>query len=64
MPKVTVCKKCSGTGKIGRKSKKGAAGDATIFLLCRPCKGTGWMVLMQHRVPCAILPTERAQDAK
>ena len=44
MPKVTVCKKCSGTGKIERKSKKGAAADATIFLLCRPCNGTGWIV--------------------
>ena len=44
MPKVTVCKKCSGTGKIARKSKKGAAADATIFLLCRPCKGTGWII--------------------
>ena len=44
MPKVTVCKKCSGAGKIERKSKKGAAGDATIFLLCRPCNGTGWII--------------------
>jgi hypothetical protein len=44
MPKVTVCRKCSGTGKIERKSKKGAARDATIFLLCHPCNGTGWIV--------------------
>ena len=44
MPKVTVCKKCSGTGKIEGKPKRGAAADATIFLLCRPCKGTGWII--------------------
>jgi DnaJ-class molecular chaperone len=44
MPKVTVCKKCNGTGKIERKSKKRSADEAVIFLLCRPCNGTGWIV--------------------
>jgi hypothetical protein len=44
MPKVTVCKKCSGTGKIERKSKKKSPDEATIFLLCRSCNGTGWLV--------------------
>lgn len=44
MPKVTVCKKCGGTGKIERKSKKKSPEQATIFLLCRPCNGTGWIV--------------------
>jgi DnaJ-class molecular chaperone len=44
MPKVTVCKKCSGTGKIERKSKKKSPEEATIFLLCRPCNGTGWII--------------------
>jgi hypothetical protein len=44
MPKVTVCKKCSGTGKIERKSKKKLPDEATIFLLCRSCNGTGWIV--------------------
>lgn len=44
MPRVTVCKKCSGTGKVERKSKKSPADAATIFLLCRPCNGTGWII--------------------
>jgi len=44
MPKVTVCKKCNGTGKIERKSKKSSPDEATIFLLCRSCNGTGWIV--------------------
>jgi DnaJ-class molecular chaperone len=44
MPKVTVCKKCSGTGKIEHKSKKKSPDEATIFLLCRSCNGTGWLV--------------------
>ena len=44
MPKVTVCRKCSGTGKIERKSKKKSPDEATIFLLCRSCNGTGWIV--------------------
>ena len=34
-----------------------------LFLLIF-VNGVKWEVLMQHRVPCAILPTERAQDAK
>ena len=47
-----------GTGEPGCKSN--SKPNREDFVRKRPLL---W-VLMQHRVPCAILPTERAQDAK
>ena len=44
MPKITVCQECNGKGKVKAKPPAGAAQDATFFLRCRTCNGTGWVI--------------------
>jgi len=44
MPKIIVCQKCSGKGKVKASTPTGAAQDATIFLRCRECNGIGWVI--------------------
>jgi DnaJ-class molecular chaperone len=44
MPKITVCPKCGGKGKVKAATPAGAAQDATIFLRCRECNGIGWVI--------------------
>jgi DnaJ-class molecular chaperone len=44
MPKITVCHECNGKGKVKAQPPAGAAQDATFFLRCRTCNGTGWVI--------------------
>jgi hypothetical protein len=44
MPKIVVCQKCGGKGKVKAATPAGGAQDATIFLRCRECNGIGWVI--------------------
>lgn len=45
MPKIVLCQACGGKGKLKAKPPEGSTEAATIFLKCRSCNGTGWIVL-------------------
>jgi hypothetical protein len=48
MPKIVLCQACGGKGKLKAKPPEGSTEAATIYLKCRSCNGTGWIVMPEE----------------
>ncbi len=62
MPKIVLCQACGGKGKLKAKPPEGSTEAATIYLKCRSCNGTGWIVSPEEGEEA--LPLEGRLDVK